>query len=130
MADPWAIMPTREQLANLHRSLQSPTLNASAQTVIDGFPELKRLILAHIEQLPITKSLRPAVAAQISQYLDAWKTFRDEFNLRAGGYVSSPDSPVEAWGQLWAYRTDGRLLWTLKVIWGACTVLCQKGQRR
>ena len=119
MADPWGIAATPAQLTNLQASLQNPTLNAWVETPIDGFGKLQNLILHNIDQLQITGSLRPAVKAQISQYLNTWKTFREEFNSRAGGYAWSTDTPVEAWGLLWAYRTDGRLLWTLKVIWGA-----------
>lgn len=126
MADPWSITPTPGMLANLRTSLQQTTLNDVADTALNGFPKLQKLILDHIDRLPIERYVRPAVKVQIEQYLNIWRSGREEFDTRSEPYitfqdckwVSKLDSPVEAWGQIWAYRPNGRLLWTLKVIWG------------
>ena len=94
---------------NLKQSVagEFANVNAVADDLRSGLRELDRLIRHHIGKLPIAKKDIEPVQCIISDFLPKWPPFLNEI-----------DQVVEVWGLIWAYRPDGKLAWSLKVIWG------------
>ena len=82
-------------------------INAFTDHINHGLDSLKELICKRIAGLKIAKNDVEAVQHMISTQVLLWPHFQNAI-----------DQVVEVWGLIWAYRTDGEIAWSLKVIWG------------
>ena len=100
--------PNYEETLKQSLAEEFGSVNAVADDLKSGLQKLDGLIRHHIAKLPITKSDIEPVQCIISDFL----------LLRWPRFLNELDKVVEVWGLIWAYRSDGKLAWSLKVVWG------------
>ena len=92
-------------------------VNADANSLKEGIQLLQQLVAKPIAKLssepsePIQQYFIPSITRIINDYVKLFPKFHKD------------EKVVEAWGLIWAYRDDGKLLWNLKVVWGTFSVL-------
>jgi hypothetical protein len=76
------------------------------ELICNGISNLNPILLRGLQNIDILP-----VKEEIKKQLQVVKAF----------WWKNQGGAIEAWRTFWAYRSDGKLLWILKVVWGTCT---------